>query len=388
MATETPSISPFPWHSLAGVTRASAQANTELGHWFRAAVGSRALAEALGKILAGRVDVRSEPLNESASRILKQSFCSPLRFETLDEHWRFELCLEPALVQLAITRVFGRPSTAVALSAPLDPSLQGALGAIAVEAFRRAGSHAQLFFRPLPNGQSADADTRAQGRAITPLHLQHLVTAQVDDRAYHLTLQATPNTDRPSKVARRDQTLLSNLGELTLEIPLVVAQSQVSRAELAHLMVGDAWMPGSGWLFDPRLGGRGWLAAGRSERGLAIRVEPSGRVTIEPHAGVLPWEVAMNEIESRNPAEAVSDQEGLATSTALEAPVVVRVELGSVALTAREWAALGPGDVLHVGQRILAPAVLRVAGQPVATGELVNVEGELGVRILTLGTPK
>jgi flagellar motor switch/type III secretory pathway protein FliN len=55
--------------------------------------------------------------------------------------------------------------------------------------------------------------------------------------------------------------------------------------------------------------------------------------------------------------------------------------VGSVTLTAREWAALSPGDVVETGLRIAGPVVLRVAGQEVGRGELVSVDGELGVRI-------
>jgi flagellar motor switch/type III secretory pathway protein FliN len=69
------------------------------------------------------------------------------------------------------------------------------------------------------------------------------------------------------------------------------------------------------------------------------------------------------------------------TGMALDAPLVVRVEVGSVTLTARDWAALRPGDVLETGLRLSEPAVLRVAGREVARGELVSIDGELGVRI-------
>ena len=69
------------------------------------------------------------------------------------------------------------------------------------------------------------------------------------------------------------------------------------------------------------------------------------------------------------------------TEAVLDAPVVVRVEVGTISLTAAEWAALAPGDVIETGRRINEPVVLRVAGREVARGELVEVEGELGVRI-------
>ena len=80
--------------------------------------------------------------------------------------------------------------------------------------------------------------------------------------------------------------------------------------------------------------------------------------------------------------EIVNQAEDTATSEViLDAPLVVRVELGAVTLTAREWASLGAGDVIALGRRVSEPIILRVAGVEVARGELVDIEGELGVRI-------
>lgn len=69
----------------------------------------------------------------------------------------------------------------------------------------------------------------------------------------------------------------------------------------------------------------------------------------------------------------------------LDVPVVVRVELGSVSMSAREWAALRPGDVVQTGRRLGEPVLLRSGGHVVARGELVNIEGEVGVRVLEVG---
>jgi len=72
------------------------------------------------------------------------------------------------------------------------------------------------------------------------------------------------------------------------------------------------------------------------------------------------------------------------TDTLFEAPVVLRVELGSVSLPARQWALLRKGDILETGQPLGSEVTLRVAGKAIAQGELLNVEGELGVRITKL----
>ena len=70
------------------------------------------------------------------------------------------------------------------------------------------------------------------------------------------------------------------------------------------------------------------------------------------------------------------------TDALLDAPVVVRVEIGVCEMPAREWAALGRGDVVTLGRRLGEPVVLRIGGVEAAIGELVQVEGEVAVRIL------
>jgi flagellar motor switch/type III secretory pathway protein FliN len=118
--------------------------------------------------------------------------------------------------------------------------------------------------------------------------------------------------------------------------------------------------------------GQDWGVAGALSRDgkIVIRGE---RVQLLPDAG-----------------ESMSDSvksEASLTEAVLNSPIVVRVEVGTVSLTAREWAELGPGDVIETGRRIAEPVVLRVAGREVARGELVNLEGELGVRIRELIGP-
>ncbi len=65
-----------------------------------------------------------------------------------------------------------------------------------------------------------------------------------------------------------------------------------------------------------------------------------------------------------------------------EVPVVLRVELGEAVMSARDWASLSPGDVIGLGRRVGDHVLLRVGGVPVARGELVDIDGEVGVRII------
>ena len=63
-------------------------------------------------------------------------------------------------------------------------------------------------------------------------------------------------------------------------------------------------------------------------------------------------------------------------------PIELTCRLGSVSMTARELVELGPGAVVSLGRPLGAGVELVSAGQVVARGELVDVDGELGVRIV------
>jgi type III secretion system YscQ/HrcQ family protein len=67
---------------------------------------------------------------------------------------------------------------------------------------------------------------------------------------------------------------------------------------------------------------------------------------------------------------------------ALDAPLELTVELARFSLTLGELQRTRVGDVLVTGRRIGERVTLRVAGRALAQGELVDVEGEVGVRIL------
>jgi flagellar motor switch protein FliM len=64
-----------------------------------------------------------------------------------------------------------------------------------------------------------------------------------------------------------------------------------------------------------------------------------------------------------------------------ELPVQITCEIGRVTLSAREVLELRPGSVLPVGRPLAGPVDLTAGGRVIARGELVDVEGEIGVRV-------
>lgn len=73
-----------------------------------------------------------------------------------------------------------------------------------------------------------------------------------------------------------------------------------------------------------------------------------------------------------------------ATDIVGELPVHLQVEIGRLGMTLGELALLAPGMVLELHRGPDDPVVLRVGERRVGLGEIVLIEGELGVRILSL----
>lgn len=82
----------------------------------------------------------------------------------------------------------------------------------------------------------------------------------------------------------------------------------------------------------------------------------------------------------------IDDNDNLAEAEPLlgDIPVPVIVELGRVQLTADEVIRLRPGQIIELGRSPADPVDLVVAGKLLAKGELVEIEGALGVKLLSL----
>jgi flagellar motor switch/type III secretory pathway protein FliN len=169
---------------------------------------------------------------------------------------------------------------------------------------------------------------------------------------------------------------LASLGAVSLAVPVVAHALRTTAADLASLQPGDALLL-DGWpLVRDAAGGFAGpvlLAAPASTVGVVADLAEGGRVMLRGEA--VPLCAAEAEM-----GDAV-DGGGLIEAIG-EVPVVLRVELGEARMAARDWAALGRGDVIALGRRVGESVLLRVGGVPVARGDLVEIDGEVGVRIV------
>jgi flagellar motor switch/type III secretory pathway protein FliN len=354
----TSAISAFPWHTLEPVARAPLLSLRASRHLLAEAFDPARLAEGLARVVETPVTivVRTVDNRSPAADFVR------IGLERTAGPGTWVVGAEPALASALLALLLRRPVPLVATNAELDSTLFGALSALLVEAARTSGTLESL--RP----------ARVNASALTGAPVVH-ATVIVKDKPYAAAawLPSTVAVE-PELPARL---LFATLGESELRLPLVVATCLTTPRLLAELSVGSAFSPGEFWV-DASLRGRAVLAAGTSERGIAVELQASGEIVLrEATAVALAASEATNMVSNEAPNQTLAD-------AVLDAPLVVRVELGSVSMPAREWGALKPGDVIGTGRRLAEPVLLRAGGQVLARGELVNLEGELAVRVLEL----
>lgn len=333
----------FPWHELEPALARGSIADA-------LAVADEAFdVGRLPQVVHALFTAEVEALGISARRVGPAPTVAPFTARLVTSMLELRVSAEPELVAFALTRLLNRPFRVAADTASVSPPLLGAWHAMVFELGRR-------LCRGEPPELLQQADT-------APAHASLETWVRIDGRSFRVGLALLPRVPR-TRPATRD---------VPLRLSLVAARVALSHAEVGSLRVGDAVLPGEGW-FDERNPGSVVVAiAPDNEHGFRLSVTNALRYVERaelPHEQELP-EVSVDDVTKE--------------SILADTPVVVRVEIASIVLSARECMSLSPGDVLSCGVPPRGPVVLRAAGREIARGELVTVEGELGVRIVGLG---
>ncbi|HEX9619087.1 MAG TPA: FliM/FliN family flagellar motor switch protein [Polyangiaceae bacterium] len=363
-------VAPFPWQTVEAIDRRAVRVAGKARRVLARAVDATKIEAALSDVVGSPVEIVIRGVVSSHS--VREKYGTLLGFEVGDGGVAFELNVEHELGAALVGRVLGRAPRLSAPNAALDPALGGALAAIVVESARR--TEGMLPLRFLDGGRGA-VPASDDERAVV------YATLLLDGRPYELSavLRASPFANE------RDTNAVSfaRLGKLEIAVPLVAGLGAASRDEVESLAPGDVWLPGDGWWVSGgergSITGMVALAAPTSENGVRAELRQGGEIVLRDESIVIAVDADAMTDENRTQSTELGEQ-------VLDAPVLIRVELGSVSMPARDWAALGPGDVIETGRRVAEPVVLRVAGRAVAEGDLVSVEGELGVRVRRLLT--
>lgn len=375
-------VLPYPHESLPQLTRSQLTAGRALRRYGDAPAVARRFTDSLARWSGEPASFEitdlypcTDPPTEPRPRLLIRCPVAPWSVLCCVDH---RLCLA---VASRLGKVISRQSTGLLDPLPpLDPALLGAVAAL--------GSHlvdGAHFERPVRIGwgqlpESIGTRVRLEG----VLHW--------GEGCFEVVLIL----DWPwlaAPLPRSPERAVARLGHCPLGLALVVGRSAVTRRELAELTpgallvptTGDLWLdsaglgraelsaPGSDWAYPCQLVGSGRIVLGQR----AVNADPDAP---EPAPG-RPKGDRMSSDPTPSLEASVSNESGIASVLA-EVPVTLRIELGTVSLPASEFASLGPGDVLETDIALRTEVTLRSGGHALLRGELVNVEGQLGVRIL------
>jgi flagellar motor switch/type III secretory pathway protein FliN len=351
-------VSAYPWGSLERLPRVATREATRARRAVARAVRVAGLAKAATEVIHAETELVFRDVTLDVPAVGGDTVALELA-----DGSRVWVRMEPALVSELLSRVLGRGVGLTPPGATLEPALAGALAAVLIEIARRSGAPEPLCSAP--------------ARPPTATAVVHVAaTVLLEGRPYAVSAWVAPDATAGADGTEVD---LAALGELPVAVPLVGGLCLADPGELAALGRGDAWLFGSGAFVDASGAGRAALAGPLAERGVAVTLASDGSVVVGD-------QVVELLLDGEGDMSGSKVSEGAMADAVLDAPVLVRVEIGAVSMTAREWAELQPGDVIETGRRINEPVVLRVAGREVARGELVEIEGELGVRVRELST--
>jgi type III secretion system YscQ/HrcQ family protein len=193
--------------------------------------------------------------------------------------------------------------------------------------------------------------------------------------------------DLPAGGALPTATWRRRAAGLPVEALLTIAATQLPAAELARLAPGDALV------FDGTVAGALAAEADWSGRlivgghAATVRIDPRGAVTVVDDFQLTDAPDERNVVVLKETIMDVSGPTQMATAALAAAPIEVTAELARLTLRGEELLGLAPGVVLTMGAERARAVVLRAGGEIWAEGELVDVEGELGVRVTRLLRP-
>ncbi len=372
-------VRPFPWRSLQATTRGEVNALRDVRHWAAAHLRLGALVLAVEELVGAKVEVlvgRALALDRAlAKRAFSNGVGVLIAPSGAPDAGRGALIeAETALAATLVARALGRPSPRLIKAAAAAPEgIAGAFAAVVLTAVRRA--HAGVALQVLEAGHTGVLEAALAASDCDLLALS--LTVLVADDAFAARVILSRNSGLSGAPPAWDARALRALGSAPLAIPVVACATFITPQEVASLRPGDAIVPRH-W---PIARGHGngnvtvgpvLLAPAFSELGLVARLCEDGRLVLG--AGLEP--VAARE------AQMDLDEKDAVVATIGEVPIVMRVEIGEALMTAREWSSLGRGDVVSLGRRVGETVLLRVGGIPMARGELVELDGEVAVRIV------
>jgi len=370
-------VRPFPWRSLEAITFAEVGALRELKRWAAAHLRIESIALASAGLLGARLEFLLGTAHRFAQGTVRGIeggvAVAVAPADAADGRHAVVIEAEGALAAALVARALKRPPPGfVAPSAVPSEGVAGAFAAVLLALARRSHAGVALSVRHAgPTGalQAELAEVDSEWNALS-------LTVIVGDDAFAARVLVPRSAGLAGPHPQWSARELAALGAAPLAVPVVACATWTTPEDVAALRPGDAVVL-QGWPVGRSSagssGGQIWLSAPLSDLGLRARLCEDGRIALG--AG------GLEPLVSTEARMDIDEKDALVTTLG-EVPIVMRVEIGEATMSARDWASLGRGDVISLGRRLGDPVVLRVGGVLVARGELVELEGEVAVRIV------
>ena len=346
----------FPWETLPQLTYKGIAQRRAAAAQFRGWSDTNDVGLVLSLLLRTPVLVSALALGSGYLAPLDGATAVTLELHQGETRIRALVEVDVALAVALTTHVAGEPPPALLdPTRETNPRVRGAAAAVVYAAARRVLASA---------GPVSVLNVAASSEALPAIFdegdpIYATYTVLIRDEAHLARVWLAPGTFAEAR-ATND---LRSLGRAPLSLKVVLGCEEIALSDFTALDVGDVWLIGE----RPRTV---VLVSARGETGLTARLE----------GDVLRYEGEI--VDVRRAFRVVEEGATLRDQVFSDVPLSVRIEVGSIEMSAQEWARLQTGDTLTLAKRLGEPVVLRVSGVEVARGELVNVEGELGVRIL------
>ncbi len=344
-------LRPFPYDRLRRLTRARA---VQLSRWARSAPIAALVrhgAEARGW-LGAPLSLRLDPMVEWRD----DAPASAGAYALLEGVRPVGLFLGPRVANAIVERTLGAGADATHARGPLGEVERGVLAYALARWLGEGDLHVGAVFAHAP------ALVEAVGpRLVWPLEI---TLGEVRDRAALWLPEPVGVAERPPRTAP---------ASLPVRLWVDAGEATLPASEIAALRPGDVVLPDR---LTVDLDGRGTVRLRAPGAPLAWVLESAdGALTmIGLEQDALPSTRGRREsTEDRMSEERIAQMSGT--------PITLHVEVARVELTLGDVANLAVGEVLRTGRTISERVTLRAGDRAVAHGELVDVEGELGVQI-------
>lgn len=328
-----PNFSAYPFDRLRTLTRRQAQLESTLARWIAARGHGERLARLVGGNVRGEV-VAASVLDPFAARCQVR-----VRGAAIDVRG------SGMAVRRIAQRLLGGPDE-LAAPRPLGTVEKSLFALVVATALEDLGVAGEVV--PVLDGEPGDATRverpaqRGVDRVDLSVVLGDILLAVEIVAPADLLLRVPPLREPPVW-----------LSTIVLDVPIVVGRCALDRPSLARLAVRS-------------------LVTLERAAGAAELAVLGGSVGLAAVAGALEATVATGYVRRD-------------MSLPDEAPVELTVTLGTTRLSLRQVTELAIGQIIQLGRPLAGPFELRAEGRVLGRGELVDVDGELAVRIVSLG---